>query len=62
MSGKKLNDETVDEVQMMTSLDFEEPIIPQKRMSLAETIACSTLFVFSVAALAAAALYDPKAN
>ena len=31
-------------------------------MSLTETIACSTLFVFSITALAAAALYDPKSS
>ena len=38
----------------------EEDEFNHNRMSLIETIACSAVFVFSCAALAAAALYDPK--
>ena len=44
-----------DEAELLT----EEPLLPQQRMGLGETIAYSTLFVFSMAAMAAAALYDP---
>lgn len=40
--------------------DNEVDFVNKNRMSLIETIACSAVFVFSCAALAAAALYDPK--
>ena len=43
-----------------TALLTEEPLMPAKRATLGETIVYSTLFVFAVAALAAAALYEPQ--
>ena len=44
---------------MSTELIVEVPELPSKRMSLLETIAASTIFTFSCAAIVAACLYDP---
>lgn len=44
----------------LLSTEFE--VMPRAKMSLVNTIAYSTLFVFLVAAFIAAALYEPKQN
>ena len=46
--------------QESTEMAVEVDALPEKRMSLMETIAASTVFVFSIAGIIAAMLYDPK--